>query len=107
MGKTETIEEAAERLVPNRILKTIFGSPYEITPSRERNSFIKGAKWQQEKMYTEEDMINFNEWAENSEESTNFWRKNRRSPTMDASYNIFVREKRIELFKIWKEKFKK
>lgn len=57
MGKTETIEEAAERLVPNRILKTIFGSPYEITPSRERNSFIKGAKWQQEKMYTEEEVI--------------------------------------------------
>jgi NAD(P)H-dependent flavin oxidoreductase YrpB (nitropropane dioxygenase family) len=64
--KQETLEEASIRLVPNRTLKTPFGTPYEITPTRERNTFKKGAKWQQEqdkKMYSEEDMINFHKWA--------------------------------------------
>ena len=56
----ETLEEAAERLVPNRTLKSPFGTPYEITPNRERNTFIKGAKWQQERSHSE--AIEFAEW---------------------------------------------
>jgi hypothetical protein len=58
--KQETLEEASIRLVPNRTLKTPFGSPYEITPTRERNTFKKGAKWQQEqdkKLYSEEEVL--------------------------------------------------
>jgi hypothetical protein len=54
----ETLEEASIRLVPNRTLKTPFGSPYEITPTRERNTFKKGAKWQAERMYSEEEVYN-------------------------------------------------
>ena len=58
-NKKETLEEASIRLIPNRTLKTPFGTPYEITPTRERNTFKKGANWQAERMYSEEDMIAF------------------------------------------------
>ena len=56
MIMTETLKEAAIRLVPNRTLKSPFGTPYEITPNRERNTFIKGAKWQQERSYSDEEV---------------------------------------------------
>jgi hypothetical protein len=55
--KQETIEEASLRLVPNRNTKTPFGSSQQITPTRERNTFIKGAKWQAERMYSEEEVL--------------------------------------------------
>jgi hypothetical protein len=58
-------------------------------------------------MYSEEDIIEFSEWADISKESSDFWRKNRRSPTMDNSHHIYIREKRLELFQIWKEQIKK
>jgi hypothetical protein len=47
MPTTETIEEAAERLV-NR--------PYGNVVSK--SSFVAGAKWQADRMYSEEDMDN-------------------------------------------------
>ena len=63
MIMTETLEEAAIRLVPNRTLKSPFGTPYEITPNRERNTFIKGAKWQAKRMYSEEEVYDlFAQW---------------------------------------------
>ena len=103
--KNETIEETAERLIREDPDFEVEGfSPYQ---NGKLNGFIQGAYWKQERMYSEEDMIKFSEWTENSEESANFWRKNKRSPTMDASYNIFMHEKRIELFEIWKKQFKK
>jgi hypothetical protein len=46
MNKQETIEEAARR---------IFGDD-EDGNYLEKRAFIKGAKWQQERMYSEEDM---------------------------------------------------
>lgn len=61
--KTETIEDASIRLVPNRTLKTAFGTPYEITPNRERSTFIKGVKWQQERSYYEEDLILYSDYV--------------------------------------------
>jgi hypothetical protein len=42
--REETIEEAAERLYPAE------------WDWKEKESFIEGAKWQQERMYSEEDM---------------------------------------------------
>ena len=45
---TETLEEAAERLW--------LDSTSQLTS---KNSFIQGAKWQQEQMYSEEDLISF------------------------------------------------
>ena len=49
--KQETLEEAAERLHP------------EEWDWREREIFIAGAKWMQERMYSEENMISFAEFV--------------------------------------------
>lgn len=45
----ETLEEAAKKRVPTS------ASVWDLTETR-RNDFIAGAKWQQEKMYSAEDM---------------------------------------------------
>ena len=55
--KQETLEEAAEREIPNRIRSTAFGSKFEWEPTKERKAFIKGAKWQAERMYSEEEVL--------------------------------------------------
>ena len=50
----ETLEEAAERLHPTKIESCIEGKIDVNT--YERNLFIAGARWQQEKSYTEEEV---------------------------------------------------
>jgi len=50
--KEETFEEAAER-------ESQLGEYDRSVESTRKNYFIKGAKWQQERMYSEEYMINF------------------------------------------------
>lgn len=57
--KKETVEEAAERIYPTP-------NPYimgiDLGNSMRREAFKEGAKWQQERMYSEEEVINaFNE----------------------------------------------
>lgn len=49
MNKQETLEEAAEKYFKE---KEILGYTYEI-----RDGFILGAKWQQERMYNEEELL--------------------------------------------------
>jgi hypothetical protein len=49
--KQETLEEAAERM---------WNDPNEELTSK--SSFIKGAKWQAEKMYSEEETLNLWNW---------------------------------------------
>lgn len=46
----ETIEEAAKKRVPTS------ASVWDLTETR-RNDFIAGAKWQEERMYSEEDVL--------------------------------------------------
>jgi hypothetical protein len=58
-SKQETLEEAAEKLFPVFQRSTPFGSKYPWTPHKEREAFKRGAKWQQERMYSEEDMKQF------------------------------------------------
>jgi hypothetical protein len=54
--KQETLEEAAEKW--NEKQTTLeFGKPHN-SPNRIK-SFIDGAKWQEKRMYSEEDMVNF------------------------------------------------
>jgi hypothetical protein len=50
----ETLEEAAERLYPEN-WESIMDGQHD-SNSYERNAFIKGAKWQQERMYSKEDI---------------------------------------------------
>jgi hypothetical protein len=64
MKQNETLEEAAENYNLNTI--NAFGD-YE--------SFIAGAKWQQERSYSEEDMINFVQFA--TQYYANDWMENR------------------------------
>jgi hypothetical protein len=59
--KEETIEEAAERLFNNFQKENPIISKKDIRPFK--LGFIKGTKWQSERMYSEEDMINFHKWA--------------------------------------------
>lgn len=47
--QVETLEEAAEKLFPDSNIQ--------------KRIFIKGAKWQQDRMYSEKDMIDFSEWV--------------------------------------------
>ena len=54
--KEETVEEAAER---------IFTPAYTNYKVR-RQGFIEGAKWQKERMYSEEDMFAFLDWSKSS-----------------------------------------
>jgi hypothetical protein len=70
--KQETLEEAAERLYPV-VIKPIL-DVYDDGVSNQigeedinednRESFIEGAKWQSERMYSEEDLYNafYNGW---------------------------------------------
>jgi hypothetical protein len=71
--KQETPEEAAERLFPTTI-DSFTDNGFDLS-ERERLIFIKGAKWQQERMYSEEDLqeafysrnnnwIDFEQWFE-------------------------------------------
>jgi hypothetical protein len=99
----ETIEEAAEKYFNKNVSKPY---SFEITQDNIEDGFKSGAEWQAKQMFTEEDMIDFNEWADTSSDSADFWRQNRRSPTMDNSYYIYMKEKRIELFNLWKKQFK-
>ena len=57
----ETLEEAAEKYADfsNDYVPLAFGSKFNETTKRD---FIAGAKWQQERMYSEEDMLEFTKY---------------------------------------------
>jgi hypothetical protein len=54
MNKQETLEEAALRLFPRLINDTY--NPMEDDNKEYRDIWISGAKWQQERMYSEEEV---------------------------------------------------
>jgi hypothetical protein len=60
VNKQETIEDAAERLFNN------FQKENPIIPTEDirpfKLGFIKGIKWKEERMYSEEDMVEFSKW---------------------------------------------
>ena len=66
MGNKETLKEAAEIFVKNRFTKQICNdeSYPDIYASKEAivESHILFAKWQQERMYSEEEVIRFADW---------------------------------------------
>ncbi len=80
--KEETLEEVAERLIKlNR-----------------QDAFYEGAKWQQERSYSEEDMIEFGEWMKILPLTI--------SGFVIKDTNIVIKTTK-ELLKYWFEKFKK
>jgi len=56
MKNKETLEEAALRLHP-RLINDSY-NPMEDSNEDDRNIWIKGAKWQQERSYSEEEILN-------------------------------------------------
>jgi hypothetical protein len=91
--KQETLEEAAEKYA-----KTAEGIdiPYQ---NGLYYGFVEGAKWQQEKMYSEEDMVAFLDWSK----STN-------KEKSEYELSCLLKGKHIDsqvLFNMWFEQFKK
>lgn len=65
--------------------------------------FIKGyTKSQETYPNSDEDMVEFYEWCDSSEEAAIFWRRNRVNLDMNGSHNKIIREKRKELLQLWK-----
>lgn len=54
---SETLEQVAEKLYPVFYRSTPFGSKYPWIPQKEREAFKRGAKWQQERSYSEEEVL--------------------------------------------------
>jgi hypothetical protein len=86
----ETLEEAAEKYLQEwRLLNNIHLSNV-IHAERCKNNFIAGAKWQQERSYSEQDVLDFAEW---------------RDKYIDG---LFINKHTTkELLHIWFEQFKK
>jgi len=73
----ETLEEAAERAIKSGLFK-------------DKTLFIAGAKWQAERMYSEEDMIEFAKWV-----------------FLEVGSNTGKERTNKELFNEWFQQFKK
>jgi hypothetical protein len=84
----ETLEEAAERLYPEN-WESIMEGQHD-SNSYERNAFIKGSKWQQERMYSEEDM-----------------RKAFKDGSLVTSWSDMGISMKYDTFEEWFEQFKK
>jgi hypothetical protein len=63
----ETLEEAAEKTYPIFNRSTPFGSKYPWIPQKEREAFIEGAKWQAERMYSDNEFLEFSEWVSHND----------------------------------------
>ena len=83
--KQQTLEEAAENVFD------IFQNENPIVPHKHIDAFklgfMKGAKWQQKRMYSEEDMKQFAEWL--------------------IKVNFNYTSNTTDVFLIWKKQFKK
>lgn len=99
-SKQETIEEAAEKLFPIFNRSTPFGSKYPWTPKKERKAFERGAKWMQERMYSEEDMIEFAEFVATYPDKN----RNHKGEILHAKSKYDGAERTIDLLEQFKKK---
>ena len=90
MIMTETLEEAAEKFRSNNPGTMQGGNNTKIL-----NAFKNGAKWQQERMYSEDDMIMFADFFHNYKELL----KREKWEILEMS--------KEDIFKKWIEKVKK
>jgi hypothetical protein len=106
----ETLEEAAERLYPV-VIKPILdvyndGVSNQIDEEDinedSRESFIDGAKWQQERMYSEEDIIGFAEFIAKYPDKN----RNYTGQMLHAKSKYDGAERTIDLLQVWFEHFK-
>jgi hypothetical protein len=57
MENKETIEEAAERIVKNKVGLHYFGNETSLENLTKKYYVIEGAKWIEERMYSEEEVL--------------------------------------------------
>jgi hypothetical protein len=93
--KTE-LEEAAERYVKSDLKKTPLYWLFHDT-------FIEGAKWQAEKMFSDENMIAFAEFVAKYPDKN----KNVNGEMLHAKSKYDGAERTIDLLQEWIEQFKK
>jgi hypothetical protein len=102
----ETLEEAAEIFVNNRFAKQISGDKTypDIYASKEAiiESHILFAKWQQERMYSEEDMIGFAEFIAKYPDKN----RNYSGQMLHAKSKYDGAERTIDLLQVWFEQSK-
>ena len=78
--KKETLEEASEKKRQESFMccslsKTV---DYVTVGEREKSAFIEGAKWQAERMYSEEEVYNLLCQFPNEEELDNWFEQNKK-----------------------------
>jgi hypothetical protein len=95
--KQETLEEVAENYSRITLNKNGLMSDKQI------NGFIAGAKWQAEKMYSEEDMIGFAEFIARYPDKN----RNYTGQMLHAKSKYDGAERTIDLLQVWFEQFKK
>jgi ADP-ribose pyrophosphatase YjhB (NUDIX family) len=98
--KQETLEEAAERMAKEHC--SIRVNP-NTTEFQIQQFIIKGAKWQAERMYNEEDMISFAEFVATYTDKN----RNVHSQMLHAKSKYDGAERTIDLLKIWFEQHKR
>jgi hypothetical protein len=94
--KQEAIEEASEL---SDVHKMYVGEEKRLI----KKGFIAGAKWQQEKMYSEEEMINFAEFVATYTDKN----RNVNGEMLHAKSKYDGAERTIDLLEKWFEQFKK
>jgi hypothetical protein len=96
----ETLEEVALR----RYQYTSVNPPYTIiTPKDKVQGFIEGAKWQAERMYSEEDMKQFADFVATYPDKN----RNAHGEMLHAKSKYDGAERTLDLLKEWSEQFKK
>jgi hypothetical protein len=96
--KQETLEEAAERLFP-RLINDPY-NPMEDDNKEYRDIWISGAKWKQERMYSEEDMLSFAEFVATYPDKN----RNVNGEILHAKSKYDGAERTIDLLKQFKKK---
>ena len=92
MENKETLEEAAERYAESKSSNFSFRNTHI-------RDFKEGAKWQAERMYSEEDMIEFLNWSKSTD-------KDKSEHELKCLLTGIAIDSKV-LFDIWFEQFKK
>jgi len=100
----ETLEEAAEKHYEeqSREFENNTDNPIFDTSRYLVAGFIDGAKWQAERIYSEEDMINFAEFVARYPDKN----RNHSGQMLHAKSKYDGAERTIDLLQVWFEKFK-
>jgi hypothetical protein len=101
--KQETLEKFAEKLYPvNNTGSMFMANRDELNNSLKQEGFIEGAKWQAERMYSEEDIIGFAEFIAKYPDKN----RNHTGQMLHAKSKYDGAERTIDLLQVWFEHFK-